>query len=185
MRNQLKIVLIAIAMCVAGSLAKAQNYKAPKIDATGKITDKNGAFIGSVTKEGLITNSKGITLGHVDGNGNLIDEKTGGKLGKAEKNGNFLPHFAKTPDKGWTISAPENGTCYLKDKEGNIKAEVHESYKAVGACAIHCLTHHADHDKMKDQNTVAAAYVCPMHPDVTSEHEDKCSKCGMELKKKK
>ena len=27
-------------------------------------------------------------------------------------------------------------------------------------------------------------YVCPMHPDVTSDKPGKCSKCGMELKKK-
>ena len=31
---------------------------------------------------------------------------------------------------------------------------------------------------------VGAAYVCPMHPEVTSNEPGKCSKCGMNLKKK-
>lgn len=34
------------------------------------------------------------------------------------------------------------------------------------------------------EKTTAAAYVCPMHPDVTSDKPGKCSKCGMDLKKK-
>jgi hypothetical protein len=115
----------------------------------------------------------------------LIDEKTGEKLGKAEKNGNFLPHFAKTPGEGWTVSAPMNGTCQIKDKDGNVKAEVHENYKAFGACAVHCLSHHMDHNKVMDESKMeSAAYVCPMHSDVTSDKAGKCSKCGMALVKK-
>lgn len=34
------------------------------------------------------------------------------------------------------------------------------------------------------QPAAAAAYVCPMHPDVTSDKPVKCSKCGMKLVKK-
>ncbi len=30
----------------------------------------------------------------------------------------------------------------------------------------------------------AVVYVCPMHPDVTSNKPGKCPKCGMELEKK-
>jgi len=37
-----------------------------------------------------------------------------------------------------------------------------------------------DHDKVME----SAAYVCPMHPDVISDKEGKCSKCGMALVKK-
>ena len=184
MKTQIKISMVALALTLVVTLAQAQNYKAPKIDASGKITDKNGVYIGSVTKEGVITDAKGVTLGHVDGSGNLINEKTGEKLGKAEKNGNFLPHFGKTSDKGWTVSTPENGTCYIKDKDGNLKAEVHESYKAFGACAIHCLSNHMNHTEVQEQKLSAAAYACPMHPNETSDHEGKCSKCGMALKKK-
>lgn len=185
MKTQVKISILVILLTIAGPFVQAQNYKAPKIDAAGKITDMDGNFIGRVTKDGVITNAKGVMLGHVDGSGNLINEKTGEKLGKAEKNGNFLRHFAKTSDKGWTVSTPENGTCYIKDKDGNIKAEVHENYKAFGACAIHCLSHHMNHTEVRDEKKLtAAAYACPMHADETSEHEGKCSQCGMDLKKK-
>ncbi len=34
------------------------------------------------------------------------------------------------------------------------------------------------------EKTTAAIYVCPMHPDITSDKPGKCSKCGMDLKKK-
>jgi len=38
-----------------------------------------------------------------------------------------------------------------------------------------------------DENTeteqIAAAYVCPMHPEETGNEGDKCSKCGMLLEK--
>lgn len=30
----------------------------------------------------------------------------------------------------------------------------------------------------------AAAYACPMHPEVTSDHADRCPKCGMFLEKR-
>ncbi len=36
--------------------------------------------------------------------------------------------------------------------------------------------HHNDDD--------AATYVCPMHPEVTSEHPGRCSKCGMPLERR-
>lgn len=174
-----------LTMVFAVQVTRAQNYKAPKIDASGRITDKEGRQIGTVTKEGVISDAKGMKIGHIDGNGMLIDEKTGDKLGKADKNGNFLPHFARTPDEGWSISAPINGTCLVKDKNGNIKAEVHENYKAAGACAIHCLTHHMKHGEVMDEKKKeSAAYACTMHPEVTSDKPGKCSKCGMDLVKK-
>ncbi len=138
-----------------------------------------------MTKDGVITDVMGMKVAQVDANGNLIDAKTGEKLGKTEKNGNFLPHFAKTPDEGWSVSAPLNGTCLIKDKDGNIKAEVHENYKAFGACAIHCLTHHMNHGEvMNEKKMESAEYSCPMHPDVTSAKAGKCNKCGMDLVKK-
>ena len=136
-------MLITVA---AISFGQSQNYKAPKIDASGKVTDENGKFLGKVTTEGIITNASGDKVAHVDSEGTLLD-KDGKKIGKAEKNGNFAPHYANTPDKGWTTSAPMNGTCLVKDSEGNVKAEVHENYKQFGACAIHCLTNQAHHHK--------------------------------------
>ncbi len=180
--NKISLAVLTIAFAI--QFTQAQNYKAPTIDASGKIHNKDGNYIGSVTKDGVISDAAGIKIGYVDGNGMLVDETTGEKLGKAEKNGNFAPHFTKTPDEGWSISAPMNGTCLVKDKAGNIKAEVHENYKAFGACAIHCLDHHMNHtDVMNDKNKESAAYACPMHPDVTSDKAGKCSKCGMDLVK--
>ncbi|MEO5570522.1 MAG: DUF6799 domain-containing protein [Bacteroidia bacterium] len=37
----------------------------------------------------------------------------------------------------------------------------------------------------KTDKTVAAMYVCPMHPEVTSDKAGKCPKCGMDLVEKK
>ncbi len=184
MENLKQIKLVILGLVLAINIGRAQNYKAPQIDASGKITDKNGNYIGSVTTKGVIMDTSGKRIAHVDAEGILVDEKTGKKLGKAEKNGNFIPHFSKTNDEGWTVSAPMNGTCMVKDKDGNIKAEVHENYKQFGACAVHCLTNHMDHEKVLD-NSSTAAYSCPMHPDVTSDKEGKCSKCGMAMVKKK
>jgi len=178
-------VLAMLGVLLAITISPAQNYKAPKIDASGKIMDKDGKHIGNMTKDGVINDAMGMKVAYVDSNGMLVDAKTGKKLGKAEKNGNFIPDFAKTPDEGWTITTPLNGTCMVKDKDGNIKAEVHENYKQFGACAIHCLTHQMNHGEvMEDKRLESVTYTCSMHPDVTSDKPGKCSKCGMELVKK-
>ena len=164
------------------TISQAQNYKAPKIDASGKITDENGKHIGNVSKEGVISNEAGIEIAHVDAMGMLVNTKTGEKMGKAEKNGNFVPYLAE-PKGGWTVGPPMNGTCLVKDKDGKVVAEVHENYKQFGACAIHCASHKMDHNKVRNENATAA-YSCPMHPDVTSDKPGKCSKCGMDMAKK-
>lgn len=36
-----------------------------------------------------------------------------------------------------------------------------------------------------DEKATTAMYVCPMHKDITSDKPGKCSKCGMELEKRK
>ncbi len=141
----LKQILIAVlGVVMAIQLAQGQNYKAPKIDASGKITNAKGQLIGSVTKEGTISDASGVKVAYVDSQGNMVDAKTGKKIGKPDKNGIVLPYFAETPDKGWSISAPMNGTCLVKDSDGKVKAEVHENYKQFGVCAIHCLTKKMD-----------------------------------------
>lgn len=145
MKISKKTFLILLTVVFYFQISDAQNYKAPKIDASGKITDESGKLIGSVTTEGIIFDANGNKLGYVDSEGTLIDAKSGTKLGKGEKNGSFAPHFTKTGDKGWSISTPENGTCTVKDKDGKVIGLVHENYKQFGACAIHCLTNHTDH----------------------------------------
>ena len=175
-------LLLMLAVVFTLTISQAQNYKAPKIDASGKITDADGKHIGNVSKEGTITDEAGVEIAHVDATGMMIDTKTGEKMGKAEKNGNFVPYLAE-PKGGWTMGPPMNGTCLVKDEAGNVKAEVHENYKQFGACAIHCTSHKMDHSKIRDES--AKAYSCPMHPDVTSDKAGKCSKCGMDLVKNK
>lgn len=178
------IILSAIiGLFLTLNIAQAQNYKAPKIDASGKITDKDGKHLGTVSKEGAIADAAGTKVAYVDSEGSLVDSKTGKKLGKVEKNGNLVSYFPASSGEGWTTNAPMNGTCLVKDKDGKVVAEVHENYKEFGACAIHCLSHHMDHHKMTEKTT-GVTYVCPMHPEVTSDKPGKCSKCGMNLVKK-
>jgi hypothetical protein len=44
---------------------------------------------------------------------------------------------------------------------------------------------HTDQHSAPDQSTGAALYVCPMHPEVTSDQPNqRCPKCGMKLKKR-
>ena len=41
----------------------------------------------------------------------------------------------------------------------------------------------AGHNHETDHGQVAAAYSCPMHPEVTSDKPGTCPKCGMDLEK--
>jgi hypothetical protein len=184
MKTIKKMSLVLLGVVCAINIAAAQNYKAPKIDASGKIYNMDGKYMGSLNNKGEISDTLGTKVAFVDGTGMLIDAKTGKKLGKAEKNGNFVPYFSETPDKGWTISAPLNGTCLVKDSKGNVKAEIHENYKQFGPCAIHCMENNMNHAEVLDKSKLTAVYACPMHPEVVSDNPGKCSKCGMELKKK-
>ena len=138
--NSIKTIAIAaIGMMVLATTSFAQNYKAPKIDASGKVTDGNGVVIGTMTKEGVMNDAMGMKMAHLDAEGNLVDTKTGKKMGKAEKNGDFMYMFSETNDgKKFTIGAPSSGICEVKDDKGNVVLLVHENYKAQSACAYHC-----------------------------------------------
>ncbi len=152
MKTIKSLLLVLIIGATTCSMTFAQNYKAPKIDASGKVTDEEGAFIGTVTKEGVITDAKGEKIGHIDAAGMLVDNK-GKIIGKPEKNGNFVPYFHETPDKAtWSTTTPENGTCLVKNTKGEVIAVVHENYKMYGACAIHCLQNHMKHGEVLDKS---------------------------------
>ncbi len=141
MKTSKRILLGLLALVLAIQITHAQNTKVPRIDGSGKITDKAGKHLGAVTKKGVITNANITTIAHVDGTGELIVDQTGEHLGKVEKNGNFLPKSAKSKEDGWFVSAAVKGMCSVKDKGGNIQAEVYEAYRAYGASAVYCLTH--------------------------------------------
>ena len=140
MKTTKKILFGLAIMLIYMMSAVAQNYKAPKIDAAGKVW-LDEKEIGSVNNEGLIKNHEGVKVAHVSNDGELIEANTGKKLGKAEKNGNFTYHFADGGTEEWTFSEPDkDGYCEVKDKTGKVVGVVHQNYKQQGACAIHCLT---------------------------------------------
>lgn len=152
MKTITKLVLAILGVVFAISTSIAQDYKHPYglVKEDGKVLDASGKHIGWVTKDGIIKDTAGVKIAHVDSEGSLVDAKTGKKLGKAQKNGNYVPHFTKTPDdKGLTTSAPMNGTCEVKNSKGETIVVVHESYKQYGACAYHCLTMKKEHKDMK------------------------------------
>lgn len=139
MKTIKSIAMVAIGMMVAASTTFAQNYKAPKIDASGKITDEMGTHIGTISKDGTMMDNMGMKMAYIDAEGSLVDSKTGKKIGKAEKNGNFMYYSKGTSDgKSFSVSTPNNGICEVKDENGNVVLLIHENYKAQAACAYHC-----------------------------------------------
>jgi hypothetical protein len=145
----------ALAMAVTGMViavavtVNAQNYKAPKIDASGKFSDGNGVSMGTVTKDGVM-DDMGMKMAHIDGEGNLVDTKSGKKMGKAEKNGDFMYKMSETADgKKLTVGTPSNGMCEVKDDMGKTVLLVHENYKMQAACAYHCAQMKKDGKDMK------------------------------------
>src|SRR5258706_11111524 len=123
MKNLNKIFPAVLVVVFAIQITRAQtvDYKGHRIDASGKVTNEKGKRIGSVTKEGVISDSSGMKIAYVDGNGSLIDAMTGKNLGKVGKNGNFVPYSSTA---GWSASSAENGSCLIKDEKDNVKAVV-------------------------------------------------------------
>lgn len=137
--NKLALTILGVVLAI---VVNAQDYKHPYglVKEDGKVLSPEGKLMGWITKEGVIKDSAGTKIAHIDSGGNLVDAKTGKKLGKAQKNGNYIPHGAKTPDEAWSVSPPMNGTCEVKNKKGETVVVVHENYKQYGACAYHCLS---------------------------------------------
>jgi len=149
MKTIKQMVMAAIGMVVLASTTFAQNYKAPNIDASGKFTDGNGVKIGTMTKDGMMDNMS-MKMAHIDGEGNLVDSHSGKKMGKAEKNGNFMYMMSETSDaKNFTIGAPANGMCEVKDENGKVVLLVYENYKMQAACAYHCAQMKKEGKEMK------------------------------------
>ncbi|HVD98900.1 MAG TPA: hypothetical protein VNB90_11905 [Cytophagaceae bacterium] len=142
MRIFKKFMFAVLGVILAISTVNAQDYKHPEglIKEDGKVFNNEGKHIGWITKDGIVKDTSGQKVAEIDSEGNLVESATGKKLGKAEKNGNFTPYFSKTPDDKWSVSAPVNGNCTVKDKNGKTVVIIHENYKQQGACAYHCLT---------------------------------------------
>ena len=69
------------------------------------------------------------------------------------------------------------GECIMKDGS---KMKMKE-----GDCVDMNGNMHKSESKMMNDNPASAAYVCPMHPEITSDKAGKCSKCGMDMVEKK
>lgn len=116
---------------------QSANYKQPMtIAASGQITDGNGHSVGEVSKDQIIKDAHGKKIAFVDGQGNLVDAKTGRKMGRMGKDG-------KTYDDAngellFTIRDVDGPTCDIYDAKGNKIGNVHDSYKK-SACALHCF----------------------------------------------
>lgn len=135
----LSIQLALLMVLILANIGVAQNYKMPYLGSDGKLKDANNNVIATISTNGTSSDNMGMKMAHIDGEGNLVDSQSGKKLGKAEKNGNFMYYFSETKDgKNFTIGAPTSGMCEVKDEKGNVVLLVHENYKMQAACAFHC-----------------------------------------------
>ena len=148
--NALKnLMFLILGLVLLTNAVNAQNYKAPMIDASGNFNDKDGKKLGTFTKDGLV-DAEGNKIAHLDAAGNLIDASTGKGLGKAQKNGNFVYHFnSEKEGTKFSIGAPLQGICEVKNEKGEVVLLVHENYKAQAACAFHCAQMKKDGKSIK------------------------------------
>ena len=176
-----KNILLLIILMIPAVLFAQANYKQPmSIAKDGMITDAAGTTIGSVTKENIVKDHKGHKIAFVDGEGSLIDAHTNKKMGRVGKDGKTYYNangeiYLTVKDKG--------ETCEIYDASGKKIGDVHSSYKGM-ACSLHCFENGLDANMKKKPVPTAAAYVCPMHPEITGKEGDSCSKCHMKLVKK-
>ena len=116
---------------------QSANYKQPMtINANGQIKDGKGTAVGLVTKDRMIQDAKGQKIAFVDGQGNLVDAKTGKKMGRMGKDGKT--YIDVNGDLMFTIKDNADDTCDIFDAKGNKIGNVHDSYKGT-ACALHCF----------------------------------------------
>jgi len=126
-------------------LAQSANYKNPvSINANGQIKDGSGATVGTVSKDKMILDAKGQKIAFVDGQGNLVDAKTGKKMGRVGKNNAI--YMDANGDLMFTVKDNADNTCDIFDAKGRKIGNVHDSYKG-SACALHCFQ--AGHTHMK------------------------------------
>ena len=111
-----------------------QDFKGHVIDGKGDIY-LDGTKIGTVTKEGTVTDTKGKKLAYLDANGQLVDA-TGKKLGKMGKDGKT--YYDANGTVMFATKDNADGTCTIQDANGKVIGNVHSSYKGV-ACSLHCF----------------------------------------------
>ncbi len=100
-------------------------------------------------------------------------------------NGKMMPMEENVMMKNGTKCMP-NGECVTK--EGKIirmkEGECMDMDGNKDKCDMMHMKKYGSNEGKSDSPAMAA-YQCPMHPEITSDAPGKCSKCGMELIKKK
>ncbi|MDX2191350.1 MAG: hypothetical protein SFY32_15970 [Bacteroidota bacterium] len=135
MKKLVKIAAIIAATMLSVSVAFSQNYKAVKIDASGKVTDEKGIVVASVSSDGTITDAKGAVLGKIEGNS--LKDKMGMKMGEIMDNGSFKDGSGTVI---YTVSAADkDGKCSIMDKSGTLLGTVDKAQLKAAACVMHCL----------------------------------------------
>ena len=125
------------------SFAQSANYKQPMtINTNGQVKDASGATIGLVTKDKIIQDAQGKKIAFVDGQGNLVDAKTGKKMGRIGKDGKT--YYNAEGELLFTIKDNADNTCDIFDSKGKKIGNVHDSYKGT-ACALHCFQNQHAH----------------------------------------
>ncbi len=141
--NQKTLLSCLLWLAVLPVLAQSANYKQPMtINATGQIKDSKGTTIGLVSKDQIITNATGKKMAFVDGQGNLVDVKTGKKMGRMGKDGKT--YYDADGELLFTIRDNADNTCDIFDAKGKKIGNVHDSYKGT-ACALHCFQNQHSH----------------------------------------
>ncbi len=183
----LMLMVITFAQVNSQELPPKHRGMHPRLQADGKVVDEDGQELGYIQKDGKVCDVTGKTIGIIANTGD-VTMANGKGIGKIQKDGSYK---SKT---GHVVTTGGDGTIMAA---GKVVGHVDEAYKAKShACAVHCffsaesedaneIDTQMDESKMKDdKKSMDATYVCPMHPEVTSDKQGKCTKCGMDLVKK-
>lgn len=135
-------LVAALLLTTVSIMAQTVNDKQPfTIDRNGTIKNTSGASVGQITKDQRIMDAKGQKMAFMDGQGNLVDAKTGKKMGRMGKNGKSYTNAAG--ELLFTLQDKADQTCDIVNGRGQKIGNVHDSYKG-SACAIHCFTNGLD-----------------------------------------
>lgn len=91
------------------------------------------------------------------------------------------PPLPGTPSEGWSglgVAAPPSTDEHRHHEGADVPAASEHSHHGMAPAA------HPSEAVDRGGAVSAATYVCPMHPEVTSDRAGRCPKCGMNLEPK-
>ena len=127
-------LLVALLLNLVAFAQQRSDFKGHVIDGKGDVY-LEGTQVGNVTKDGIVTDTKGKKIAYLDSNGQLLDDN-GKKLGKMGKDGKT--YYDASGTVMFAIKDNADGTCTIQDAKGKVIGNVHSSYKGV-ACSLHCF----------------------------------------------